>query len=354
NQLEEAGLIAREQRRKAGTNKQESTRYYFPFEPEFSEHSGKKPSPETGHGNTEAESRNAGEPSPENGDSRVQNLDSNLVREPVIEPVREREGASASEEGVGEDPKSLEREFKRWFPAWPTYVSDSQPDALKAWMRLSVADRLEAVAKAELYVAAVKAAGRSKVCSAAVYLSEKRWEKLDSVQAEKVRAVVEAKRIKASSQFATPFSKAWMANRLTLLLGPVSHTMPRMSAYQAAVMRAGGEAAEQLRLERLEKYGWPKVSFIDAQAGNAKGCTVVGAVVEAAEGFEKVHRDSEKAEAWAAVHKARGWPVWPDSGRHEWLYFPAIGDGETDLVAAAASALENFKAAARGTNDDAA
>ena len=106
--LEDAGLIRRERRINPKTRKQENTRYILGFEDEFAQ----EPCPEVGHGISETESEheddpcpNTGhgavsdfdaEPCPTFGDSRVRNSDTNPVREPLREPVRdEEERASA-------------------------------------------------------------------------------------------------------------------------------------------------------------------------------------------------------------------------------------------------------------------
>ena len=70
--LETAGLIRRQRRVDEVTRKQKSTRYVLGFEDDF----GGGPCPESGHGKPQ-------KPCPDFGKSRVQNLDTNLVREPV-------------------------------------------------------------------------------------------------------------------------------------------------------------------------------------------------------------------------------------------------------------------------------
>lgn len=132
--LEEAGLIRREQRIDDRTQRQKSTRYILAFEDGFeavessSDNCGTKeernaePCPEIGHGavsrnRTRAVSKKQPEPCPKNPDSRVQNLDTNSVKEPVIEPVS-GEGAAAITrqaapsprcEGENEDARNGER-----------------------------------------------------------------------------------------------------------------------------------------------------------------------------------------------------------------------------------------------------
>tara|TARA_R110002167_G_scaffold86987_1_gene235311 strand:+ start:9476 stop:10333 length:858 start_codon:yes stop_codon:yes gene_type:complete len=76
--LEAAGLIRRHRRVDEVTRKQKSTRYILGFEEDF----GREPCPESGHGKPQ-------KPCPDFGKSRVQNLDTNLVREPVTTTARE-------------------------------------------------------------------------------------------------------------------------------------------------------------------------------------------------------------------------------------------------------------------------
>ena len=131
--LEQAGLLRRLRRVDPTTRRQLSTRYILAFEDgltptpegptgataasgEFADHFpcpdtghgsnpdnpyedkglpeelSDKPCPDSGHG---AVSRNQPEPCPENHQSRVQNLDTNLVREPLSKPVKEEEDAQA-------------------------------------------------------------------------------------------------------------------------------------------------------------------------------------------------------------------------------------------------------------------
>ena len=102
--LEAMGLIRRERRINPRTRKQENTRYILGCEAEFAQ----VPPPESGDGETGTGPEHpvspspksgggtvsgfSGEPSPENGDFRLQNPETNPVREPVRE---EEESASA-------------------------------------------------------------------------------------------------------------------------------------------------------------------------------------------------------------------------------------------------------------------
>lgn len=89
NSLEACGLICREQRRDKRTNRQKSTRYILGFEMDEPQ----EPGPNSGPG---AESKNDPEPGPKNGQSRVQNLDTNLVKEPVKNLARATEPTNSA------------------------------------------------------------------------------------------------------------------------------------------------------------------------------------------------------------------------------------------------------------------
>lgn len=112
--LEEKGLIRRERRVDPRTRRQMTTRYILAFEPEFTQ----EPCAESAHGaeGTEKEQeagpcaesahgsrvQSATEPCAIHDESRVQILHTNLVREPLREPVKEEEGARARDP-VSED-----------------------------------------------------------------------------------------------------------------------------------------------------------------------------------------------------------------------------------------------------------
>ncbi|PXW65636.1 helix-turn-helix protein [Loktanella sp. PT4BL] len=107
-QLEAAGLLRRVPRIHPATKRQMPTRYILGFEPGFTPHD-PNPCPEIGHGvlplegtasrdqNCRAELAHQQDPCPENGKSRVRNPDTNLVREPLREPVKEEEDARDSD-----------------------------------------------------------------------------------------------------------------------------------------------------------------------------------------------------------------------------------------------------------------
>ena len=156
-QLETAGLLRRVPRLHPVTKRQMPTRYILGFEPGFTQHEG-DPCPETGHGGESAEDSFAdteasedgaalapqpclksghgkaaqavsdfpGDPCPENVPSRVRNPDTNLVREPLSNPVKEEEDAQARDgldegffaellKALGLDAAAL----PGWWQGWP-------------------------------------------------------------------------------------------------------------------------------------------------------------------------------------------------------------------------------------------
>ncbi|ARU02471.1 helix-turn-helix domain-containing protein [Yoonia vestfoldensis] len=152
-QLEAAGLLRRVPRIHPVTKRQMPTRYILGFEPGFTPHD-TKPCPETGHGALPFDGTVSGDqdscaeladpqdpcpktghgigarpvsdfapdPCPENGQSRVRNPDTNLVREPLREPVKEEEDARGRETGFddffGDLLKALGFNADSALPAW--------------------------------------------------------------------------------------------------------------------------------------------------------------------------------------------------------------------------------------------
>lgn len=157
-QLEAAGLLRRVPRIHPVTKRQMPTRYILGFEPGFTPHD-PNPCPETGHGALPFDGTVSGDqdsceeladdqdpcpktghgidvrpvsdfdpdPCPENGQSRVRNPDTNLVREPLREPVKEEEGARGREISFDEFFSDLlqalgfdsDRALPAWWQGWP-------------------------------------------------------------------------------------------------------------------------------------------------------------------------------------------------------------------------------------------
>ena len=158
DRLEATGLLRRVPRIDPATKRQMATRYILGFEEGFaqgrqtpspnaidgetsadgggergSENQSQadapaEPCPETTHGNPAgAVSRFCPDPCPENAQSRVRNPDTNLVREPLREPVKEEEDAQAREidferffaellRALGFEPDAT---LPAWWQGWP-------------------------------------------------------------------------------------------------------------------------------------------------------------------------------------------------------------------------------------------
>jgi hypothetical protein len=257
------------------------------------------------------------------------------VIEPPLEPSLEREGARAGSENdepaaIAEDRRRVEKEFKLWYRNWPTSLSDSEPAARRAWDVLTVEERAACLQRTPTFINAVKAI-KGKFTFSSVYLSSKAWEKLDDPKSEVALPSVH-----------NPFSRAWMAGMIAELLKAPSTNMPVPTAFQQQQLKAGGESAEAVRRDRLQKYGWPRVNTMFTQAYDRKGVTVRPDLAAISEGFERV--DTALFGRWKAAFERRGWP-WLPTTDHQHFFFPA---GEPE------EALSNFSGAIareRGNDD---
>ncbi|MBB3288172.1 MULTISPECIES: helix-turn-helix domain-containing protein [unclassified Rhizobium] len=230
------------------------------------------------------------------------------INDTLNDPSNDRERARDAGE---EDLKKIQRDFKRWYPTWPTYIGDSEDAAWRAFQALTADERAACLDRTPEFISAVKAI-KGKFTYASVYLKGKAWEKLGDPRSELATPVVH-----------NPYSRAWMALRLAELLKPMATAMPVLTAFQRAQVAAGGDAARQVERERREKYGWPKVNTMHQFAERAQGVTVPAQLVVISEGFERLHRDSEQAAAWQELHARKGWPWLPLPQGVNWLFFPA-------------------------------
>jgi len=364
--LEERGLIAREQRRKAGSNQQERTRYRFAFEPDFKPKNAEKPCPENGHG---AVSENGTEPSPENGESRVQNLDSNLVREPVREPVIEREGGRELSE---EDPKLIEKQFDglvigRSGNPWPKVLSSSRDWALRQFVKLAPDERQKAVDKRDAYLAAcdrIKSGpdkGKPNPVALGIYLRDKLFNLVDAVAPPRPATPAASQRIPVA-----PLGPLWAALRIMpLLKGAIALDMPldvigqiqatygqlkaisdvQAKNYLARKGLSAGADGQLIIPEDFEQSEWrrqvrdsgyPEVNRLHEQAARHERGLADAALAPLADLCEPVPVDSDLFEEWRVHHEAMNWPFVPKPGRMPVVWFPRGGpDGLADFERAA-------------------
>ncbi|WP_221144521.1 helix-turn-helix domain-containing protein [Rhizobium binae] len=332
--LREKGLVNWIEQREGKNRK--ANRYSLAFERGFRPHSCENEPDNLSASNASSTGQNEGfEPDISDSLNRTPESSIEPVREPVIEPVRERGCArELPEEGdaaIVEDRKRIERDFKAWYRTWPTSLADSEKAARDAWSALSREERAACIERTPAYISAVNA-NKGKFTFSSVYLRGKAWEKLDDPKSDVALPSVH-----------NPFSKAWMAGMLAQLLKPAATAMPVPTKYQQLQLAQGGEAAEAVRLDRSQKYGWPRVNTMHQRAFDRQGVTVPAPLARISESFVQVHRDAEAAKRWKQAFDRRGWPWLPNTG-HEWFFFPP---GEPE------EALSEFAAAtARERGDD--
>jgi hypothetical protein len=214
----------------------------------------------------------------------------------------------------------MERAFKRTAAEWPTYLSDSQPAAWKAWLRLSATERSTAVERAADYAAACRA-GKQRLCSFGVYLTERRWEKLWPVRPEAVPASIEAR----------PFGPLWNAICLReILLNAPLPAPPPTSAFIRELLSRDDEMGRRERLRRQAEHGWPRVSGWYRQAEGRRGFATRAEDAWLATLMEPVPVNSTVMADWRAEYTCRGWPWLPDPGGMRVVYFPAGGPAGLD------------------------
>lgn len=269
----------------------------------------------------------------------LENTDYQFEREREHKDQEDRQETPAEE--PGETRSSIERAFKRWFPTWPTYVSDSEDAARRAWFELTASERDAAAGRTADYLNAAKSGGRKIVCSSAVYLRERRWLKLPERQTAPQAPAVE-----------NPFGKAWGALRLADLLGP-HRPLPAPPRFVQQMILDGKLNKDVEERDRLTKFGWPSVNEMHERAASYRGVLVPTDIKTLGADFSGVQIGGDLWAAWKRAHEVRGWPWLPDTGKLQFVYFPAVPDGvEGDVDDAVQAAIDDFSAKVRGVRGD--
>jgi uncharacterized protein YdaU (DUF1376 family) len=82
--------------------------------------------------------------------------------------------------------KERERDdFNSWISSWPSQASDDHDDAFKAWSQLSDEERADAKRLSSAYAEQAKGGGRTVICSAAKYLRQRMWTRVQSKPPDK-------------------------------------------------------------------------------------------------------------------------------------------------------------------------
>lgn len=265
------------------------------------------------------------------------------IREPS-RTIIERERASGNADSATDGPvraETMRARMRRVHREWPTFATDSEVAAERAWVALTDEQREAAAAGVAGYIAEARRCGRTKFCSFSTYLGEKRWER---VAAGAASAAV-------SSHAAPAWGRAWAAARFAALAAdPDPRCNMAPTRMQQQMIAAGTLSADEVRRAKLSAGGWPRVNTMDDNAlHRARGTTVDAGVLALAERTEQVHRGSALWRAWAELHSQRGWPWFADAGRcAEWVYFPAREAGAGEAVADVAAAADAFLDTVRG------
>ncbi len=328
--------------KKASGRPGEANRYDFDLARLFETRAAKENNPAvktTGDTVTPVEGVQTGVTVTERGDTDAGDGCHGVTRTVIEPPVNhhEREGASERDGQEEENHKTIVRKFDKWWPTYPGYAGTSRDAALKEWMAMSRQEREDCIIRTPAFIKATQAIKGSFVWPS-VYLRERKWLLMD----EPTSAV-------ATQTVHNPFSRPWMALRLCELMKPMRREgWPALSQFQTVQAR-DPEKARQINRERMARYGWPKVTEMHDKADRRHGMLVHGPLVGISEGFVKMHRDSDEAAAWKALHERKGWP-WLPEPTPEWLWMP---EGEPEAAMAELQAKLN-EATCRGISDDAA
>ncbi len=243
--------------------------------------------------------------------------------DPSLDPSIERE-ARARE---AEDRKIAERWLKRVHPKWPSFVADSGSTALRAAMTLTEQEREVAADRMADYLSAEKAHGGR--CAFAVYLAEKRWERLPP------KAVAPA-----LPAYAPAFGPVWGAVVVRDLL-TVAPVISPLKAWEERAIEAGTLDRERTVRGNRARTGWPRVNAMYQSATAGRGIQFGEAETTLGAMTEFVVLDSQLWRMWETEFELRGWPWLPAPGRG--AYLPVGGP----------AGLEAFEAAIkRGKQDD--
>lgn len=252
----------------------------------------------------------------DHGDSLGDHRDSQTISKPsnnlsCAEALEKEVSDSGFDEKVQErsDPKliekAIEKQFKAFGPTWDTWVVSSERDARTAWFDLTDDQREAAVARADDYLAASKAAGRTLVCSLGVYLKERRWEKLPQPK---------EKRLPSNGALElNPFGKAWMAYRLWVF----DRFKPRNKNKGGYGLAIPGGGTFYVKRDDHAAGRYPYVAWLDAGGGRLPK----GHATLSYGGFTQIAKDGVEYLAWERWHFARDLP-WidpPDYVEYIWV-----------------------------------
>ncbi len=240
--------------------------------------------------------------------------------------------------------ESILREVRKVHREWPKFLSDSIPRVEKAATELPDDVRQLGLQMASAYVRNCRER-KDSVCSFAVYLRERRWERLSDIGVH-----AEAKEPEAYTRFSRPGH----ALRLYELCQPIA-SLPLMTSTMRRVCEVGDhpdasdadrKMAAKIRNDHRKRWGWPAVN---AMASRTR-VTVPEWLVKLSEGFVTTDAGSPMLSRWQELFERHSWPwIAENLERH---FFPEGNDPD--------QALYEFEIAARAAlsmergNDNAA
>lgn len=297
------------------------------------------------------------------------------VREPVIEPVRERGSAREVSE---DDVKSLRKRFQalivgRHDNPWPDVLSSAPEWAFQQFVKLSPEERLRAEDRRDAYLAACSKLqsgehkGKPKAAALGVYLRDRMFDLVDAIAPQAVRMQAEKRKHEEAIPVA-PFGPIWAGKRaLALLEGPIDIELPdnllelavetynrlrRSSVPTKAWLETRGigvdgnelvfptDYREQERRRRECDSGYPEAHALDKLAKERGRGAADARFAILSDLCEAVPVGSETYERWKAYHQKMNWPFVPDPGGMRVVYFPRGGpEGLVEFEMAARAAL---------------
>ncbi|OHV26227.1 hypothetical protein EOS93_10140 [Rhizobium sp. RMa-01] len=233
-----------------------------------------------------------------------------LTSQGAQERAREDE---ISDEDDRADRKAVKRAFQRLVDGWPGFAGLSLESAERAFGKLTAEDRDAALRMRDPWLALLRKNGKDHTPAPSTYLRERLWEAVPQQQPSEGEHVV-----------AAPFGKQWTVHVLRLLSSaPVEPPAP--TAFQRQQIAAGGVAGHRVVLERLSRFGWPRVNSVLERAAEGKGVSITR---EEAQDLPETHAvavDSPDFHHWRSAFDQRGWPWLKVPHGVKVIWFPIDG-----------------------------
>jgi len=247
-------------------------------------------------------------------------------------PDKREERERERDDGEGEEnPRALERRFRKWWSQWPTYAVDAEMPARRAWLELTPEQRKACEERTPEYLSAAKASGRKFSKASATYLSERAWERLGDLPAATPSA----------PERHNPYSRPWSALRLAELLRPPVHLT--LTPLEAQIVDSKPEKEAIIWRDKREKAGWPEAVKLNEAARERRPVSVPAHLVTISQSFDKVEVGGAVWNAWKRLHHERCWPWLPEPNGLPFVQFPALPEGVEDPDEAVAIALRQFQ-----------